>query len=118
MPLAGRPVLAPPECVSQNRPMNDKFPRKLLAILYAEGARVCVSETVKTTMGNRLEIGCEALGEQHGKNIAELVKAYGGIMSSASVSVDGPLAGVALELPHRPSIVTLPFANMCCSNAR
>ena len=42
----------------------------------AEPGGVCVSESVRTAVGNKLSLSYESMGEQHVKNIKEPVKAY------------------------------------------
>ncbi len=77
----------------------------------ADSGGICISESVRTAVGNRLSLDYEFLGEQRVKNITEPVRAYRVILESAEARVT-PREPVPLELPDKPSIAVLPFDNM------
>ena len=54
----------------------------------AEPGGVCVSESVRTAVGNKLSLGYESMGEQHVKNIREPVKAYRVLLDQQSKTTD------------------------------
>ena len=78
----------------------------------ADAGGVCVSDAVRTAIGNKLPLEYEFMGEQSVKNIKEPIRAYqvrlhlGG--SPETVTPQRP----ELELPQEPSIAVLPFTNM------
>ena len=57
----------------------------------------------------KLGFGFEYMGEHPVKNISEPVRVYKVLMDSDSPA---PLVDEVLELPDKPSIAVLPFANM------
>jgi adenylate cyclase len=77
----------------------------------AEPGGICISESVRTALGSKLNLGYEALGEQKVKNIAEPVRAYriGGFNGEAGVASKSAQPAAVTE---KPSIVVLPFQNM------
>lgn len=77
----------------------------------ADEGGICISESVRTAIGNKLGVGYESMGEQQVKNIAEPVKTYRVLLDSNGEQ--SSTADVkALPLPDRPSIAVLPFDNM------
>jgi adenylate cyclase len=78
----------------------------------AESGGICISESVRTSIGKKLDLSYENMGERELKNIAEPVKVYrvivtGGVASTPSSNHPAPAMSV-----ERPSIVVLPFQNM------
>ena len=75
----------------------------------AEPGGVCISSSVRDSVGNRLDLAFEDMGEQTLKNIDRPVRVY-------SVSVGPPLprarTGPPAAAKDKPSIAVLPFANM------
>lgn len=78
----------------------------------ADSGGICISESVRTAIGARLNLSYENMGEQKVKNIAEPVKAY-------RITGIGPGITTANSKRHaqsmstdKPSIVVLPFENM------
>jgi adenylate cyclase len=78
----------------------------------ADAGGVCISDAVRTAIGNKLPLEYEFMGEQAVKNIKEPIRAY----QVRFLSGEQPEESVAelpeLELPEEPSIAVLPFTNM------
>jgi adenylate cyclase len=78
----------------------------------AEPSGICISESVRTAVGKKLDLGYEFMGEQKVKNIEEPVRAYRVLMEEVEepkiISTENP----ALDFPDKPSIAVLPFDNM------
>ncbi len=70
---------------------------------------VCVSESVRSAVGNKLAVSYVFLGEQRVKNIDRPVRAYQVNESSAAGT---PAASLPAQVAARPSIAVLPFANV------
>ena len=78
----------------------------------AESGGICISESVRTAVGKKLNLDYEDLGAQEVKNIVEPIRAYRVVIEKIhEPAIDLPLSG-ALELPDKPSIAVLPFTNM------
>lgn len=77
----------------------------------AEPGGICVSESVRAAVGNKLDLVYESKGEQFVKNIAEPIRAYcvSHPGSSDSAGTDPVASSRASE---KPSIAVLPFTNM------
>jgi len=78
----------------------------------AESGGICISDSVRTAIGKKLDLYYEDLGEQELKNISESVKVYrvtvkGAVASTRSSNHPAPAMSV-----EKPSIVVLPFRNM------
>jgi adenylate cyclase len=74
----------------------------------ADPGGICVSESVRTAVGNKLPVEYEFLGEQHVKNIARPIAAYKiRDQKHSAVSGSGPVS-----VSSKPSIVVLPLVNM------
>ncbi len=84
----------------------------------AEPGGICISESVRTAIGNKLPLDYEFMGEQSVKNIAEPVRSYRVTMKTASDTQTVPAsANDSREPPEpepsdKPSIAVLPFTNM------
>jgi TolB-like protein/class 3 adenylate cyclase/Tfp pilus assembly protein PilF len=89
----------------------------------AEPGGICISRPVHDQVESKLKLECEYLGEQEVKNIAKPVRAYsikitpseGGkeVEQPEPISAQSLMPdGISLELPDRPSLAVLPFANM------
>jgi adenylate cyclase len=77
----------------------------------ADPGGICISESVRTAVGKKLDLDYEFMGEQEVKNIAEPVRAYRVVMGGSDIprpSRNSP----ASSLPDKPSIAVLPFTNM------
>ncbi|MEE8245842.1 MAG: adenylate/guanylate cyclase domain-containing protein [Alphaproteobacteria bacterium] len=74
----------------------------------AEPGGICISRAVRDQVRDKMPLALEDLGEQNVKNIARPVRAFRVVLAPE------PRAGAAaaLELPDKPSIAVLPFANM------
>jgi adenylate cyclase len=71
----------------------------------AETGGICVSQSVRDHVGNRLGVRFEDRGEQNLKNIERPIRVY-------DVLLDDPVREMALTKDDRPSIAVLPFNNM------
>ncbi len=84
----------------------------------AEPGGICISESVRTAIGNKLPLGFEFMGEQSVKNIAEPVRSYRVTMKTASdpqtaaASANDSREPPEPEPSDKPSIAVLPFTNM------
>jgi adenylate cyclase len=67
---------------------------------------ICVSQSVRDNVGNRLQLAFEDRGEQQLKNIEKPIRVY-------DVLLEEPIIADAISMKgDRPSIVVLPFNNM------
>lgn len=78
----------------------------------AEPGGICISESVRAAIGKRLDLDYEDMGEQKVKNIAEPVRAYKVVTSADERLELTESVKSKFELPDKPSIAVLPFANM------
>src|SRR5580692_5379396 len=88
----------------------------------AEPGGICLSDDAYRQILGKFELACRDLGPQRLKNIAEPVRvwrvSFGDgkrFTREGAAAVPSPLPldqGPTLELPVKPSIVVLPFANM------
>ena len=79
----------------------------------ADAGGICISESVRTAIGKKLDLGYEFMGEQQVKNIEEPVRAYRVLSKSEKTEMDSAPGGTTVpELPEKPSIAVLPFENM------
>ena len=78
----------------------------------ADAGGVCIAESVRTSIGNKLPLDYEFMGEQTVKNIKEPIRAYQVRIRSVEPPVHSSLDLPELELPDNPSIAVLPFTNM------
>ena len=75
--------------------------------------RWCSERSFPTPLvGKKLDLAYEDMGEQEVKNISEPVRAYRVSVASAKQSASVPRRDSGREVPDRPSIAVLPFANM------
>src|SRR5436190_1960682 len=81
---------------------------------------ICLSEDAYRQVRSRLDLLVSDLGQTQLKNIAEPMRIYslqvggsakGGAIA-AQVAAVQPVATAPIELPEKPSIAVLPFANM------
>ncbi|PNX51014.1 MAG: hypothetical protein BV458_12175 [Thermoplasmata archaeon M9B2D] len=75
----------------------------------AEAGGVCISRNAYDHVKNKLELIFDYLGEYEVKNFKEPIRVYKVLFDTESPK---PLIGKKLELPDKPSIAVLPFANM------
>jgi TolB-like protein/class 3 adenylate cyclase len=80
----------------------------------AEPGGICISNDAYRQVRGKVEIGCDDMGPQPLKNIAEPMQAWrvrllGQIRSGVGSATNEPKA---LPLPDKPSIAVLPFQNM------
>ncbi len=76
----------------------------------AEGGGICISGTVYEQIENKLPLSYEFLGEHAVKNIEKPVRMYRAQIEPATVT--SMVGALELDLPDKPSIAVLPFANM------
>ncbi|MFQ6022310.1 MAG: tetratricopeptide repeat protein [Acidiferrobacterales bacterium] len=74
----------------------------------ADAGGICISESVKVAIGNKLSCQYESLGEQRVKNIAEPIRAYRVLLTPGDGRA-APPAKPVIKLPDRPSLAILPF---------
>jgi len=75
----------------------------------AEEGGICISGTAYDQVKNKLSFRYEDQGEQEVKNISEPIRIYKVLIEK---DVDELILDKKLELPDKPSIAVLPFANM------
>ncbi|MFQ6022106.1 MAG: tetratricopeptide repeat protein [Acidiferrobacterales bacterium] len=78
----------------------------------ADEGGICISESVRTAIGKKLDLAYEFMGEQQVKNIEEPVRAYKVALKSKKKTRVPEAAKPTLQLPDKPSIAVLPFTNM------
>ncbi len=78
----------------------------------ADPGGICISESVRTTVGKKLEVDFEFMGEQEVKNIAEPVSAYRVVPHAPETNRATTSTPRHTELPDKPSIAVLAFTNM------
>jgi TolB-like protein/class 3 adenylate cyclase len=82
----------------------------------AEPGGVCLSDDAYRQVRSKVDIGCDDLGPQTLKNIAEPVRAWRVQLASQGAAKEQPRAPAGraplLALPDKPSIAVLPFQNM------
>jgi adenylate cyclase len=80
----------------------------------AEPGGVYVSDIVRQSIGSRLELDFEDLGEHQVKNIARAVHVFRIRLVGDEVASALPLQGMTspIGIPHKPSIAVMPFVSM------
>jgi adenylate cyclase len=78
----------------------------------ADAGGICISEAMRSAIGNKLALGYEFMGEQSVKNIREPVRAYQVKLQTPAKAAEKPSEFQEFELPDTPSIAVLPFSNM------
>jgi len=78
----------------------------------ADAGGICISESIRTAIGKKLDLVYESMGEQEVKNIEEPVRAYKVVLDSEEKTQVTAEHRPTLELPDKPSIAVLPFTNM------
>lgn len=78
----------------------------------ADAGGVCISDAVRTAIGNKLPLEYEFMGEQTVKNIKDPIRAYQVRLLSGERPEESVAELPELELPEEPSIAVLPFTNM------
>jgi adenylate cyclase len=78
----------------------------------ADPGGICISESVRTAVGKKLELGYEFMGELEVKNIAEPVSAYRVVSHAPEANQATTPSRQSTQLPDKPSIAVLPFTNM------
>jgi adenylate cyclase len=73
---------------------------------------ICISDAVRTAVGNKLGLAYEDLGEQQVKNISEAVRAYKVVAVRKEEMKANNETSSSLKLAEEPSIAVLPFTNM------
>ena len=78
----------------------------------AEPGGICISDAVRSAIGRKLDLTYDDMGEQAVKNIAEPVRAFRVVTEKGVAAKVAAPAAPGLELPDKPSIAVLPFANL------
>lgn len=78
----------------------------------ADSGGICISESVRTAIGAKLNLSYENMGEQKVKNIAEPVKAYRIRGIGTGITTADSKRHAQSMSTDKPSIVVLPFVNM------
>jgi adenylate cyclase len=78
----------------------------------ADAGGICISESVRTAIGNKLPIAYEFMGEQSVKNIKDPIRAYQVRLHPQQQLQEVVPVFQEFELPQKPSIAVLPFTNM------
>jgi len=78
----------------------------------ADAGGICISDAVRTAIGNKLPLAYEFMGEQSVKNIEHPIRAYQVKLHSKDHSQEEVPKFLEFELPQEPSIAVLPFTNM------
>ena len=77
----------------------------------ADAGGICISDAVRTAIGNKLPLAYEFMGEQSVKNIKDPIRAYQVRLHPEQPREAAP-EFQEFELPEKPSIAVLPFTNM------
>ena len=77
----------------------------------ADAGGICISDAVRTAIGNKLPIAYEFMGEQLVKNIKDSIRAYQ-VRLHPEQSREAAPEFQEFDLPDKPSIAVLPFSNM------
>ncbi len=78
----------------------------------ADAGGICISEAVRTAIGNKLPLAYEFMGEQSVKNIKDPIRAYQVRLHPQEQKKEVAPEFQEFELPEKPSIAVLPFTNM------
>jgi len=78
----------------------------------ADAGGICISDAVRTAIGNKLPLAYEFMGEQSVKNIEHPIRAYQVKLHSNDLSQQEVPKFLEFGLPQEPSIAVLPFTNM------
>jgi adenylate cyclase len=79
----------------------------------AEPGGVYVSDIVRQSVGSRLELDFEDLGEHQVKNIARAVHVFRIHLAGDKVASElGSGTTLSVGIPHKPSIAVMPFINL------
>ena len=73
---------------------------------------ICVSESVRAAIGNKLALEFEFMGEQDLKNIAEPIRAYRVLHGSGTAPERDTTSQTELTSPAAQSVAVLPFDNL------
>ena len=78
----------------------------------ADAGGICISDAVRTAIGNKLPLAYEFMGEQSVKNIKHPIRAYQVRLHPPEQSRGAAPEFQEFVLPEKPSIAVLPFTNM------
>lgn len=78
----------------------------------AEPGGICISESVRSAVGKKLDLEYRLMGERQVKNISEPVRAYRVVMEEELEATAASPEVPGLTLPDKPSIAVLPFDNL------
>jgi len=77
----------------------------------ADAGGICISDAVRTAIGNKLPLAYEFMGEQLVKNIKDPIRTYQ-VRLHPEQSREAAPEFQEFDLPDKPSIAVLPFSNM------
>ena len=78
----------------------------------AEPGGICISESVRSAIGNKLDLRFEFMGEQKVKNIDRPVRTYAVVIPSPEYDLTAPTPIPEPVKGEKPVIAVLPFENM------
>jgi adenylate cyclase len=78
----------------------------------AEPGGVCISDAVRTAIGNKLPFQYAFIGEQRVKNIEEAVRTYQLVLDPGAIQKSPSVEHSATSVPDEQSIAVLPFDNL------
>ena len=78
----------------------------------ADAGGICISDAVRTAIGNKLPLAYEFMGEQSVKNIKDPIRAYQVRLHPQEQPRGATPEFQEFELPQKPSIAVLAFTNM------
>jgi adenylate cyclase len=78
----------------------------------AQPGGICISESVRVALGNKIPLEFECMGEQEVKNIAEPVLAYRTAIGGTVTQAKNQQKQKSSNSTEKPSIAVLPFVNM------
>ncbi len=78
----------------------------------AQPGGICISESVRVALGNKIPLEFECMGEQEVKNITEPVLAYRTAIGGTAIQAKNQQNQKPSDSTEKPSIAVLPFVNM------
>lgn len=81
----------------------------------AKPGGICISESVRSSIGNKGDLDYEYLGEQKVKNIEQPIRAYHVVLSSKKAELPS-MSQTEARTGEKPVVAVLPFENMSSSS--
>ena len=81
----------------------------------AKPGGICISESVRSSIGNKVDLDYEYMGEQNVKNIEQPIRAYHVILPNRETELSAS-PKTQPETGERPVVAVLPFQNMGSSS--